>query len=349
MHGEYKEPGNKLVVVDLEVAAGRISQIHLGGDFFLEPDEALDRYNRALLGANADSSVETLVGLLETAREPGDVLFGLSLTGIAVAVRRALGNAVGWEDLQIELIHTPVVHPAVNMALDQVLSEEFVAGRRGPTMRFWEWDRPLLVMGSFQSYENEVNPEGLEKHGVVASRRITGGGTMFMEPGNCITYSLVVPTALTEGLSFADSYPFLDQWVMSALEKVGVKAKYVPLNDIASEHGKIGGAAQKRFSGGALLHHVTMAYDIDTLKMMECMRIGAEKLRDKGVRSAVKRVDPMRSQTGKDRDEIIKIFMQHFADMYNVVESQLRPEELAAAEALVNSKFLNDEWIHRVP
>jgi lipoate-protein ligase A len=28
-------------------------------------------------------------------------------------------------------------------------------------------------------------------------------------------------------------------------------------------HGKIGGAAQKRLAGGAVLHHVTMACDID--------------------------------------------------------------------------------------
>src|SRR5690625_7690825 len=41
----------------------------------------------------------------------------------------------------------------------------------------------------------------------------------------------------------------------------------VPLNDIASEQGKIGGAAQRRFAGGVLLHHVTMSYDIDAVKM----------------------------------------------------------------------------------
>ena len=38
MHGEYKVPGGKLVVVDLDVREGRIAGFRLAGDFFLEPD-----------------------------------------------------------------------------------------------------------------------------------------------------------------------------------------------------------------------------------------------------------------------------------------------------------------------
>ena len=85
-----------------------------------------------------------------------------------------------------------------------------------------------------------------------------------------------------DGISFADSYAFLDAWVMAALEKLGISAFYVPLNDIATEQGKIGGAAQKRLANGGMLHHVTMSYDIDADKMVEVLRIGKEKLSDKG-------------------------------------------------------------------
>ena len=56
-----------------------------------------------------------------------------------------------------------------------------------------------------------------------------------------------------------------------------------------------------------MVHHVTMAYDIDAIKMNEVLRIGMEKIRDKGTRSAVKRVDPMRSQTGLPREEILHL------------------------------------------
>ena len=51
MHGEYKVPGGKLVVVDLEQRDGRIADFHLAGDFFLEPDDALDEHSPALATA----------------------------------------------------------------------------------------------------------------------------------------------------------------------------------------------------------------------------------------------------------------------------------------------------------
>ncbi|HLS45166.1 MAG TPA: biotin/lipoate A/B protein ligase family protein, partial [Ornithinicoccus sp.] len=220
---------------------------------------------------------------------------------------------------------------------------------RAPGLRIWDWDSPLVVIGSFQSLRNEINPEGAERHGIGVVRRITGGGAMFMEPGNCITYSLVVPTSLVEGLNFEQAYAYLDDWVLGALAEVGVKARYVPLNDIASEQGKIGGAAQRRFANGVLLHHVTMAYDIDATKMGEVLRMGGEKLSDKGTRSANKRVDPMRSQTGMDRAAIIGSFLDYFRGRYATQTSTYTEEELAAARELVESKFGTQEWTARVP
>ena len=58
MHGEYKEPGGKLVAADVEVAGGRLAQVLISGDFFLEPDEALERIDAAVTGlpVTADSA-----------------------------------------------------------------------------------------------------------------------------------------------------------------------------------------------------------------------------------------------------------------------------------------------------
>ena len=46
-------------------------------------------------------------------------------------------------------------------------------------------------------------------------RRISGGGAMFIEPGNTITYALYAPESLVAGMSFARSYAFLDDWVIA--------------------------------------------------------------------------------------------------------------------------------------
>ncbi|HJR14707.1 MAG TPA: lipoate--protein ligase family protein, partial [Rhodanobacteraceae bacterium] len=120
------------------------------------------------------------------------------------------------------------------------------------------------------------------------------------------------------------------------------------LNDIASSAGKIGGAAQTR-RGGAVLHHVTMAYDIDTTKMLEVLRIGREKLSDKATQSAAKRVDPLRSQTGLPRDEIIEKMIAVFRHRHGLVPGKLAHAEMERAVTLAESKFSSAAWTGIVP
>lgn len=349
MRGEYKVRGGKLVAVDVDVVDDRLANVHISGDFFLEPDSALETIDNALNGMPADSSAQAMAEAIEQALDPSVAMIGFTPEAVGIAVRRALGHAVSWSDLTFDVIPARTMAPAMHVALDQVIAEDVGAGLRNPTFRFWDWDSPLVVIGSFQSYRNEIDQEGADRHGIEVVRRISGGGAMFMEPGNCITYSLVVPGALVEGLSFEQSYAFLDDWVLGALAEVGVAARYVPLNDIASDKGKIGGAAQRRFSDGTVLHHVTSAYDIDADKMLEVLRIGREKMSDKGTKSANKRVDPMRSQTGMAREAIMASFLDYFKSRYNCVESDYTADDLARAEELVRSKFATKEWTHRVP
>lgn len=349
MHGEYKVPGGKLVVVDLEVADGLISGFRLAGDFFLEPDTALEAIDAAVNGLPAESDAKTIAAAVKEALPEGAILLGFSPDAVAVAIRRALAKATSWRDYQWEIVHAKAVSPLMHLALDEVLTTEVGDGRRGPTLRIWEWDEPAVVIGSFQSVKNEVDPENTEKYGIQVVRRITGGGAMFMEAGSVVTYSIYAPADLVQGMSFADSYAFLDEWAIVALKSLGIDAVYQPLNDITSPTGKIGGAAQKRLGSGAVLHHVTMSYDMDGQKMTEVLRIGREKISDKGITSAAKRVDPLRSQTGLSRAEIIERMKQTFANLYGATEGDLTDEEYAEAERLVAEKFGTDEWLYRVP
>ena len=216
-----------------------------------------------------------------------------------------------WRDHAWHLVHAGPQAPALHMALDEVMLDDVAAGRRPPTLRIWEWAGPAVVIGRFQSLRNEVDAGAAHRHGIEVVRRISGGGAMFIEPGNTITYSITAPMTLVEDMSFEQSYAFMDQWVIEALGGLGIKAWYQPLNDITSSAGKIAGAAQTR-RRGAVLHHVTMAYDIDAVRMLEVLRIGREKLSDKGTTSAVKRVDPLRSQTGLAREAVIEHMVETF-------------------------------------
>ena len=349
MHGEYKVPGGKLVVVDLDVVDERIANFRLAGDFFLEPDEALEAINAAVTGLPASADAKTISAAVQAALPPNAVLLGFSADAVGVAVRRSLARATDWRDYDWQIVHDRAYPPVQQMALDEVLADEVGAGRRAPTLRIWEWNEPAVVIGSFQSLKNEVDAENAARYGFDIVRRVSGGGAMFMEAGSVITYSIYAPVDLVQGMTFADSYAYLDEWVIVALKAIGIDAFYQPLNDITSAKGKIGGAAQKRLGNGAVVHHATMSYDMDGEKMVQVLRIGREKISDKGIASAAKRVDPLRSQTGLSRAEIIDRMKATFTSLYGATPGEITVDELAKSERLITEKFATPEWIARVP
>lgn len=253
-----------------------------------------------------------------------------------------------WRAYDWQLIPAAPRSPQMNMALDEVLTLRVGRGARQPTLWIWGWSGPCVVLGRFQSVRNEVNEEAAREHGVELVRRISGGGAMFIEPQGAITYSIIAPEEIVRGMSFPESYAFFDAWVVAALRELGVDAWYVPLNDITSSGGKIGGAAQAR-RGGAVLHHTTMAYQMNVPLMLQVLRIGQEKLSDKGMRSAEKRVGPLRQQTELPRDAIIAHLIGHFRRGFGLTEGALTPDETAEAEQRVEEKFGTHDWIYFLP
>jgi len=83
-------PGGKLVIVDFEVKDGLLRDMHITGDFFLEPAEALDALNGSLEGVPAATEEHELADIIKRAIPAGAELYGFSPAGIAIAIRRAL-------------------------------------------------------------------------------------------------------------------------------------------------------------------------------------------------------------------------------------------------------------------
>jgi len=92
MHGEYKTPGGKLVMVDFRQVDGRLRDVTVSGDFFLYPDDALEAITASLEGVDVSLDERALTDRVAGAIAPGIELLGTSPEGIAVAVRRALAT-----------------------------------------------------------------------------------------------------------------------------------------------------------------------------------------------------------------------------------------------------------------
>lgn len=93
MHGEFKTPGGKLVVVDFDVIDGRFRNMVVSGDFFLYPEEELGPLTNALDGVDADLDDESFAERIRIDLHPDTELLGTSPEAIATAVRRGLNAA----------------------------------------------------------------------------------------------------------------------------------------------------------------------------------------------------------------------------------------------------------------
>jgi len=236
----------------------------------------------------------------------------------------------------------------MHMAVDEVLLQRVIAGVRRPTVRFWEWIEPALVIGSHQSVMNEVDVDAAEELGITVTRRMSGGGTMLCERDRTITYSLYVPATIVSGLSFRQSYAALDAWAVRSFIALGVPATYREINDIISPRGKIAGAAQAR-RRGFVLHHTTIAHSMDPALLKRVVRIGRERLSERGVRSADKTVSPLSEFTSMRCAEVAGHLERSFTADFHARVSELSQAELDAAIELSRTKYATPGWINRLP
>jgi lipoate-protein ligase A len=373
IRGECKTPGGKLAAVDLTLDVTTIVAADVSGNFFVHPEPqsnaVLQLLAKAIQGNPINIEPAALTARLRAAIPFGVELLGTSPEAIAVAVRRAIDgedlrsaalpverigafseseidrHTARWKELPWRLLPERALAPALNVALDEVLTQRVMAGD-APTLRFWRWSSPAVIVGRCQSIANEVDLEAAKSIGVQIVRRMTGGGAMFLQPHGAITYSLYIPESGLAGLTLRQSYEVCEAWVIRGLRSLGVDAHHVPINDIACGAGKIGGAAQAR-RGGVVLHHTTIAYDMNPGEMVRVLRIGREKLKDKAVTSAAKRVSPLVHQTGLAREAIVDHLFHAFRSAFGGTLSELSESELRDAETLVAEKYSHPEWMEQ--
>lgn len=250
-------------------------------------------------------------------------------------------------DLEWELLPSLALPAHVQLALEELLLDQVSRGERPPTLRFWEWSERALVLGSHQVLANEVDQEQADALGFTPARRMSGGGTMIVEPQRSITYGIYAPDRLVAGMSFAASFAFLDRWVVDCLCALGVPAGYRPVNDLISPEGKMGGAAQAR-RRHTVLHHTAIAYEMDPALIHRLIRIGREAVVSRGVRSAEKEVSPLARWTSLSRDEVVDRLTEWFGGLAVVRTRELDEQTLGVARLLAARKYATRAWVDRL-
>src|SRR5438132_736715 len=110
----------------------------------------------------------------------------------------------------------------------------------------------------------------------------------------------------------------------------------------------ISGAAQAR-RRGFVLHHTTIAHTMDVELLPRLIRVGRERIAEKGIRSAEKAVSPLSWFTSLSCSEMERDLCAYFERTFGARISELTEDDLTDAQRLVESKYATAEWINRLP
>jgi len=247
---------------------------------------------------------------------------------------------------QFRLIIDTLHDAFYNMGMDLALLESVRQRKTLPTLRLYGWKPQAVSIGYFQGIEEEVDIPACESRGISVVRRLTGGGAVFHDQE--VTYSIVIPLDHPlASYSIQESYAVLCQGIIKALEKLNIRATFVPINDIVCEGKKISGNAQTRKQGG-LLQHGTLLLSVNVDLMFELLKVPQEKARGRHIQEVKERVTALDVLLGRPVSfrEAQEVLTEGFAEALNLQFKQEEPQqnEIEEAYKLARTFFSSSEW-----
>ena len=149
-----------------------------------------------------------------------------------------------------------IVTPEYSVSADKVLLGSYSED----TLLLYSRSRPCVSIGRFQKIDDAVNTEYVKKNNISVVRRISGGSSIYSDE-NQITYSLIISKDRLP-VNRNDSFAMVCGAVVAALERLGIRGKYKPINDILVNGKKISGGAQAR-NDKAVLQHGSIILDVN--------------------------------------------------------------------------------------
>lgn len=235
--------------------------------------------------------------------------------------------------------------PYHNLAYEESIGIAVADGAVRPTLRFWRNDRTIVV-GRHQCTDLEVNYDACVAREVRVVRRFSGGGAVYHDRGN-LNYTIVVPQSGGDFRERHRGFEIAADAVTAGLRRLGVDARFQPINDISVGDQKISGLAGT-LTRNALIYHGCLLVSSDLSILAEVLNVAKEKLESKAVRSVRKRVTTLEELAGEpvSMDAVKDAIAAGVAETFDV---RIEPDEPTAVELehterLLREKYLTDDW-----
>ncbi|BBE18178.1 lipoate-protein ligase A [Aquipluma nitroreducens] len=227
--------------------------------------------------------------------------------------------------------------PYFNLAAEEYFLKNF----EEDFFMLWR-SRPSVVVGKHQNALAEINHEFVRTHQIPVARRLSGGGTVFHDPGN-VNFTFIRNVKDISEVNFkVFTVP-----VIEALKKLGIEAYTTGRNDLLIDGKKISGNAE-HVHRNRVLHHGTLLFDSHLEALKGALKVDLSKYEDKAVQSN-------RSEVTNIADYLPNpISVEEFTDFLfgkiskNYTEFQVYEptlEDIEAIQKLSIEKYQTWDWI----
>ena len=246
------------------------------------------------------------------------------------------------------LLDTGVLDAPHNMALEKVLLDSCSKGAAPNTLHLLEFS-PCVLLGYSQKVDDEVNVDYCRANGIEINRRLTGGGSIYMD-GGTLGWEIVAKKS-TPGIpgNREDMFRKLCGAVVLMLAEFGLEAAYRPLNDIEIGGRKISGAGGSE-SDDSFIFHGTVLVDFHADIMANALKLPAKKPEYRGVADFMARTVCMRELLGVQpgTEEVKARLVRSFEKILDIeFESGGLVQEEEDCLCLELPLFQSEEWIYK--
>jgi lipoate-protein ligase A len=237
--------------------------------------------------------------------------------------------------------------PFMNLALEESILRGRVEGESPDTLRLWQHPR-VVSIGCFLNPDDEVNLDACTQFGATVIRRLSPGGALYVDEGS-LQYSLTFnKDSLSLPERIEDSYGLFSRGVIEALNSMGARGKFRPINDVFVSGKKISGASQSRMYD-SILHHGTLSVNTRLEILEEVLKPSELKLKVQGFPGLKERITTLSRETGGDvaitgfKGQLMKGFEKTLDVTF--VPGEPSAWEMETAKELYEEKYRKLEWI----
>ena len=248
------------------------------------------------------------------------------------------------------VIDTGVREGRSQIAFDEALIELHKAGRVPDTVRFLRFP-PTALVGRHQAVSHELRLDHIRAAGIGVVRRITGGGAIYLDPGQ-VGWEVVLSRKRLPMPTLGDYTKAICEAVAHGLSSAfGIDARFRPRNDIEVDGRKISGTGGF-FDGDTLIYQGTVLVDVDPAAMMACLNVPRAKLEKRDLDRAETRVVTLKALLGAAPavEEVQRAVLAGLGERLGLAFTYAAPDEAeeSLARQAFDSEIGTDEFVFSI-